>query len=63
MPGAGLAGRLLDLLKSRKALDRRAAVLSLGKIGSPVAVAALQSAADDRDDVGQRFAVEVRRTA
>jgi HEAT repeat protein len=52
---------------SRKAIDRRAASLALGKIGSPLAVAALQNAVNDRDTVVQRFAAEavepVRRAA
>ena len=55
MPGAGLAGRLLGLLKS---FDRRAAALALGKIGSAEAVAGLRNAANDRDAVVRRFAVE-----
>jgi HEAT repeat protein len=58
---------LIGLLKSRKTLDRRAAVLALGKIGSPIAVAALQNALSDEDAVVQRFAQEalepVRRAA
>lgn len=56
----------LSMLKCRKTLDRRAAALALGKIGSPAAVAALQSAASDRDEVVRRFAQEavgVRRAA
>ena len=49
---------LLGLLKSKKALDRRAAALALSKIGSADAVAGLQNAVNDRDAVVRRFAEE-----
>ena len=57
---------LLALLRSRKSLDRRAAALALGKIGTPIALATLQNALNDRDAVVQMFvadAVGVRRAA
>jgi HEAT repeat protein len=49
---------LLALFKSRKAIDRRAAALALGKIASPITVATLQNALNDRDAVVKRFAEE-----
>jgi HEAT repeat protein len=55
---AGAVPALLILLKSRKSLDRRAAALALGKIGTQEALAALRNAANDRDAVVRGFAVE-----
>ena len=49
---------LLGLLKSRKAIDRRAATLALGKIGSAEALAGVQKVVNDTDAVVQRFADE-----
>lgn len=54
----GAVPALLGLLKSRKAIDRRAAALALGKISSAVAAAALQIALDDRDEMVKKFAGE-----